>query len=281
MKKVLIPAAVIAVILSVAFVVYKFVFHREVFTVQAVAGVVEIESGGMWIPVVPGTRISPGAKIRTSRGGKVVLVSAKGVKVEVKENSVVQVEGIKEDILNITLDLGEISADVGKGPVKKIVMNTGAGTVEVNAGSVIVASDGRKTLSFYSPAENAVVKVEGREVSVGADEKVIIAEGGREIRVKKDSPLNLEVEWPPSPTRLREVEIRGKTEPGAGVIIGDVFTYADDEGRFSVRLKLQEGENQIVAIARDVLGREKVEVHTIVVDTTPPEVRLKNRLRWE
>lgn len=50
------------------------------------------------------------------------------------------------------------------------------------------------------------------------------------------------------------VIVRGKTIPNADVFVNDADTKADANGNFSVRVSLDEGENDIAVIANDSVG---------------------------
>ncbi len=53
-------------------------------------------------------------------------------------------------------------------------------------------------------------------------------------------------------------EVRGSTDPGAKVYVNDRFARVDDEGYFSVRVPLNEGENTIRVRAIDLAENESV-----------------------
>jgi len=81
--------------------------------------------------------------------------------------------------------------------------------------------------------------------------------------------LLLKVTWPTRPRR--EVIVSGQTDPGSHVDIGGRIVPADEEGRFSHTLPLQEGANTVQVRALSVGGVRQEEKREFLVDTTPPK----------
>jgi hypothetical protein len=69
----------------------------------------------------------------------------------------------------------------------------------------------------------------------------------------------------PSETTGRTVVIRGETEPGCKIIIGDATVTTDAAGRFETTLTLRDGYNFVVVQAVDPLGNTAFDSRTIVV----------------
>ncbi len=99
------------------------------------------------------------------------------------------------------------------------------------------------------------------------------------VNFKKDSePVTISDSTPPAPPKLNdlpeatnktEVEISGKAENGATVIIyanrKEVELLADKSGEFIYNFKLNKGENTIYAKAIDATGNESVDTDTIII----------------
>lgn len=83
----------------------------------------------------------------------------------------------------------------------------------------------------------------------------------RELHVeyKKGSP-KLEINEPEDNQTFaksqQEIQIKGITDPGVDVRINDRFVAVKDDGSFTFTVKLQDGENTLIIIARDSAGNE-------------------------
>jgi len=88
----------------------------------------------------------------------------------------------------------------------------------------------------------------------------------------------------PSATNNQQIEIRGSTEPGATIVIyannkaNEVL--ANKEGEFSYSFSLVDGENTILAMAKDSSNNEseKSEVLKTIYDTKPPDLEISQPL---
>lgn len=66
--------------------------------------------------------------------------------------------------------------------------------------------------------------------------------------------MQLEIVSPGGVVSTKNVTLVGRTEPMAEVVVDDKETKADKEGNFSVKLVLDEGENEIVVTANNEDG---------------------------
>jgi len=78
-----------------------------------------------------------------------------------------------------------------------------------------------------------------------------------EIIYDNESP-KLEIESPKNGSAVEEqnIEVKGKTEPGARVLVNDHLVILDEEGGFSTKLMLKEGGNEITIVAQDSAGNK-------------------------
>ncbi|VAV94839.1 hypothetical protein MNBD_ACTINO02-2281, partial [hydrothermal vent metagenome] len=74
--------------------------------------------------------------------------------------------------------------------------------------------------------------------------------------VRDEEPPRLEITSPDSGavTSRSHILIKGVTEPGAKVSIGDQRVEVGEEGHWRIEVKLREGRNEIVVVARDAAG---------------------------
>jgi hypothetical protein len=86
-------------------------------------------------------------------------------------------------------------------------------------------------------------------------------------------PIDL-IEEIPMATRQPILTIRGTTEPGAALYVGDVLAWPDDNGSFEFDVPLSEGFNPLVIKVQDVAGNWNQSVHSILLDNYPPTLTL-------
>ena len=101
--------------------------------------------------------------------------------------------------------------------------------------------------------------------------------------IDPDAPP-ISIEGPPVRyTNVSDAEIRGTTEPGATVVMGNATVVADQDGAFSFNVRLTPGINEYTARATDwfaagtggtqVSGNYADAAIRIVYDTVPPELQ--------
>ncbi len=108
---------------------------------------------------------------------------------------------------------------------------------------------------------------------------------------KPDSPVDIADTTPPAPpqvenlpeyTNLKTIEIKGKTEEGAIIIIRannrNEEVVSDANGDFRFEFKLNDGENLIDFMAKDSSNNEsqKTETYKIIFDDQKPEITIES-----
>ncbi|OGM06978.1 hypothetical protein A2130_04080 [Candidatus Woesebacteria bacterium GWC2_33_12] len=108
---------------------------------------------------------------------------------------------------------------------------------------------------------------------------------------KSDKPVEIQDTTPPAPPQFDEIpefskeesiDIKGTSENGATIAItanGNLSeVVANNDGRFVFLFNLQEGENTILAIAKDTFGNESSPTKTfnIIFDNTEPKLEISS-----
>jgi len=124
------------------------------------------------------------------------------------------------------------------------------------AKKVLLGTDG--TFSFsditLSDGKNIIytIAIDGANNESSPSEQLIVT-------YKKGAP-KLEVSEPTQNQEFdknhQEITIKGTTDAGNDIRINDRFVPVKDDGAFSFSLKLNEGENTLVIVARDTAGNE-------------------------
>ncbi len=93
--------------------------------------------------------------------------------------------------------------------------------------------------------------------------------------------LFLKVAWPQKrELTRRQVEVAGKTAPGAHLTVGGVAVPVGKDGRFRGVITLREGANAVSVVAHDVGGHAAASDARLLLDTTAPPLSTE-KLPWE
>lgn len=108
---------------------------------------------------------------------------------------------------------------------------------------------------------------------------------------KSGLPIDINDTTPPAPpvlsnlpeyTKKKSIEITGKTEAGATVILflndSEEEIVANNDGEFSYRYGVWKGENTISAKAKDSAGNESQEtkIYKVIFDDQPPKLEINS-----
>lgn len=170
-------------------------------------------------------------------------------------------------------------------------------------GSVVAETQPYISVGFSGHPIGGGIRVDGRPVptSVQRGEGRILAvsvpltEGQHTFSVELRSPLGrtvrrswrvqvdrkgpaLVIETPADGlvTGQQSVTIRGRTDPGARVTLGDSDLRADQSGQFEAQVALAEGPTQVDIVAFDEAGNEARQTRQIQCDLQPPRVHLES-----
>ncbi len=159
----------------------------------------------------------------------------------------------------------------------KVVVAGGAGEpvpgAKVTVSGVVDSQSG--TTNQKGEVELQVKPKEaGRIVIKATHEKYGVASGVVGVEVEVAQPM-LIVEPIPSITKNKEVEVKGKTNPGSVVKIGGQTAKVDANGNFTFSYKLNnEGFNQFDVEATNAADLSTIQSFSVVRDTVAPEIIL-------
>lgn len=251
--------------------------------VNQVKGNVEVflPGEGRWRRVSVGQTLGPDAVLRTKQG-QVVFGIGTGVEVSVSPASQFRLRELSNRLSKVRLEGGHVTASVDGAAGSELVLQVLGSDAEARTrdGEVAVlhATNGRVTVASsrgqtqVSSAGRAVVVSEGQqsEVTPGSPPPAPVPIPGKVfIKLSQGQARKLS---------QRSTLVEGETAPGALVSINGVEAVTNG-GRFSVTVPLQEGDNDLDIVARDVLGRQsRKRVSGVNVDSQPPDVR--GKVRW-
>ncbi len=136
------------------------------------------------------------------------------------------------------------------------------------AGSVV-------KISFNNSVKEVVADVNGNfsaNFTLKQGENLVFATAGDKSGNVSSESKNFKVVYDDTPPKIeitkpndgqsfygsgqQELEVQGKVEPGVNLNINDRFTSPSEEGLFTQRIKLSEGENTIKVVAIDQAGNK-------------------------
>lgn len=109
-----------------------------------------------------------------------------------------------------------------------------------------------------------VTEPSGTEMSKPSD----LAAAGSADDVLPQSPLDIQIEQPVEGQILnqQEIQVVGRTAPGAVVTINDQIIVADEKGNFEIQLSLESGFQVIEIEASNSLGEDKILELTVDIE---------------
>ncbi len=144
-----------------------------------------------------------------------------------------------------------------------------AGTLlKINGQEATVAADGQ--------FEHEVILQEGENVlSIAATDDVGNVSSQEIIVHRKTTPPPLELNVEEGATfQQAEVQIMGKTEAGATVLVGGQTVAVSTLGEFQTTVNLQRGENLLEVVAQDQASNVTRRQHRLNYEVPPPESEL-------
>lgn len=144
-----------------------------------------------------------------------------------------------------------------------------AGTsLKVNSQEAIVAEDGSFEREIILQEGDNILRIEATDdVGNVATQELILH--------RKTTPPALELNVEDKATfQQAEVQIIGKTEPGAIVTVGGQVIAVSSLGEFQTTVNLQEGQNLLEVVAQDQAGNVTQVERRLNFEITPPESEL-------
>jgi hypothetical protein len=251
--------------------------------VSAVSGDAEVflPVQGRWRRVEVDQTLGPDAVLRTKRG-RVDLGIGSGIDVSVGPASQFRLRELSNRLSRVRLEGGRVTASVdGKGGPELLVQVSGAeAEARTNDGSFAMLRSENGQVTVASSRGSVRLSGAGQEVVVDKGQQSEVPPGGSPLPPGA-IPGQLFIKLSQGQQRKlkqRSTLVEGETSRGAVVSVNGIETPTEG-GRFSVRVPLREGKNDLEIVARDALGREsRKRVRDIDVDTKPPVLR--GRVRW-
>lgn len=245
-------------------------------------GVVSIVRAGASAAAQAGDLLLADDVIVTAPGARVALAGG-GYEVVLEEGGRFGVEEIAAELSRFRLEAGLVSAQVAPGAGSALEIASGADAVtRTRGGELSVARSGEVT----------AVAVASGEAEVASAGRTVVLRGGQQSLARAGQPptapqripasLLLKVSWPDQLlTNQRRMVVRGRTAPGALVVLGGERVLVGPDGRFTQVVVLAEGRQHLSARAQAVGGLRAVsQGPPIVLDTRAPDAQFDTRDLW-
>lgn len=243
---------------------------------EDVSGTVEVRRGeGEWRPVKAGEALRPSDSVRTQHGSYAVVINGEAVEVRMDAGSELTIEELTHSLSRFLLRSGRTTTRVRPGARQTVeVRAAGSDAVaRTEGGTFAMSNNGAGTVAVATSEGEVTFLGRGKVVIVRAGQQSIVLPGrGPSDPTPIPSSLLLKVSWPARSTvSKRQLIVSGQTEPGSHVEVAGEIVPADEQGRFSRPVALQEGRNSVQVQAVSVGGVRQQERHELTVDTRPPD----------
>ncbi len=245
-------------------------------SIEVVTGTVSHERGDAVTPAEAGTTLEPGDRVRTGKEGQAVLSRAGMSPIQLGRATSLRLVSVAEDVVELELENGQVRARVRPDAGAVRLSSNGQGVLATDA-TFAMARDDATTAVEVERGDVSVSGVSGASQVQQGERLVMMPDGTGAISSIPDELL-LQVAWP-EPSRAEMVRVRGKTEPGALVVVHGASASdpvrADAEGNFVSSVLLASGNNRVVITVRDTFGRERTTEAELERDTTGPAFQIK------
>ncbi|NOX88315.1 MAG: FecR domain-containing protein [Calditrichaeota bacterium] len=299
-------STVIAVIVFLILVSFANQASKSSAKVKFLLGDVQLMRQGktQWQKIRFNQNIYEGDRIRTSLNARVELAMPDGSVIKINENTMFDVKEIKtpendrSDRMSFTLWVGSIFAKF-----QKIVEQRQSRTVE--SPSAVVAVRGTEFDMTVDQKQTTTVRVYEGRVAIRSKQVAgeVLVGTNQQSKVEPGKPPT-----PPAPFKSEEekkteeaaqgvllkidlkkfqftdkallaagLPLRGKTIPGARIIVNGIPLTVAQNGLFRGRIPVQEGINELQVVA-EFKGRRKEQTVRILVNTKKPKIKLARPL---
>jgi Glucodextranase, domain B/FecR protein len=253
--------------------------------IASLEGNVEVRHlDGTWAPAQVGDELVGTNAVRTLDGAEAVLAGGEAWQVRMEAGTEVSVDELTESISRILLANGMATATV-RGGAKHAFEVRAAGSdavAKTSAGTFAISNNGEGTVAVGTRDGEVELSGNGQVVIVRSGQQSIVHPGKAPTEpTAVPSSLLLKVKWPEkSLLTRRKLVVTGQTQPGAHVQVAGHVVRASRDGRFSQRIQLSEGHNQIGVRAVTVGGAQAESDAELQVDTRDPTIGIDRDL-WK
>ena len=225
-------------------------------------------------PLDAGMTVQVQSIVRTGENGNVSLQYGDGANIKLLSKATMKVLNADRSGVRVELQQGTISARVRPGMAPLGITNRGRALNATDADFTVMVTSGGN-LSAVATQGKLALQGFGNKNELSTNQVLRATPRAEAVVAAATESLLLDVEWPEvERTRENEMELTGRTDPYASVMLGSgpnaIEVRADRDGNFRATVPLEEGDNAVQLTVQDVLGREAVQQHTVRRDSTAP-----------
>ena len=280
MKQQLQLLLVIFLVIALGVVGYGILFDtrpgHDLMVVSARSATVTESDASHDLPLEPGMTVHVQSIVRTGANGNVSLQYGDGANIRLQSKATMRLLNADRSGVRVELQEGTISARVRPGMAPLGITNRGRAVNATDADFTVMVTSGG-SLSAVATQGQVALQGFGETTDLRTNEILRAAPQADAVVAAATESLLLDVEWPEArKTRDNEMELRGRTDPYASVVLGTgptaVEVRADRDGNFRATVPLAEGDNAVQLTVQDVLGREASQSQTVRRDSTAPVI---------
>jgi uncharacterized cupin superfamily protein len=252
-------------------------------TITEVSGTVEVRrEDGTWELVEPGRVLRPSEVLRT-KGDSTAWIRSDTADAQLQASTEMSVEEITDSVSRFLLVSGMATASVRPGLRHTLELRaTGSDAVATTTdGTFTMSNDGKGTVAVGTREGEVRFNSNGKVVIVRAGKQSVVRPGsaGPSEPVEIPSSLLRKVQWPSARQNKREIIVQGEAEPGTRLeLAGETFSPGQD-GVFTRKVALKEGDNNVKLKVSSVGGNKEEASQKFHVDTQAP-TKLKVKIPW-
>ena len=265
-------AAVVAVVAPVA-------------TLVASRGAVQVRHGdtGEWRDMHDGTRLEADDVVRAGRNAEATLQLGTGVEVKLSPRSELRIRELTDALARVRLEQGHVTASVDDDGrrVLRVQARGGDAEAESRGGSFGVVTDGDGQLAVAATTGRVKVTANGGSVDVDAGQTTTVRKGEAPTPATTvPGSLFLKLgALAATQTNQTSTTVTGTTGPGVLVRVGEQVATSDAKGRFSLKVPLRDGTNDLAVEVADASGRRSDQrLPSVRVDRQKPTIDA--RVKW-
>lgn len=270
-RRYLVLAVILLLMVGGAFLLQGVLFPSapKSMEVLSVRGDVSVIGAAGEQKLAAGGQVLPGESVKTGHDGEAVMRGEGSSTITVTEHSSVGVEGVLDGVARLRLDEGRVLGDVtGTGSAIRITGGKESASVLTRDGRTAVAVDASGDFSVATLRGTASLTHGGTTQEVPEGQVALVSGGKVAVGALPKSVL-LKVAWPDA-GRTSEKKQTVTVDSGKSTIVrvNDRAIVIGPDGKGTMEVQLQEGENKIKVEASDVAGnRTESESGVIIVDT--------------
>ncbi|MDJ0765243.1 MAG: FecR domain-containing protein [Myxococcota bacterium] len=226
-----------------------------------------------------GESLTTDDRVKTGDNSRLMLRFGEKSKIELAERGELSVGSVSPDDRRFKLYQGRITVELEKSDQSLRVENSDGSVVAQSEEGIFTVLNTGTTVAVATRTGSVDLSSGGETVAVTSGQQSVAARGIPSKPAPIPADVMLRVVDPGCRVqRERHVVLRGRTTPGSALSANGTPVELREDGRFSVRVPLKIGKNNIAVVTEDPAGRRAQKTFPcITVDPSAPirEINIK------